>query len=116
MPASRSTALQNALSMLAADPSTPAPTYGRPSVSSIPWIVPSSPNGPCSTGNTTSISPGDAPSAPTSAPPPRPGTSDVPPPLASSAGGTPCAAASSAGAPSTSCQPPAASISSVTTS
>ena len=30
MPASRSTALQNALSMLAAEPSTPAPTYGQP--------------------------------------------------------------------------------------
>ena len=53
---------------------------GSPSVSSSPWIVPSSPNGPCSTGKTTSIWPAPARrSAPTSAPPPAPGTSDVPP-------------------------------------
>ena len=81
--------------MLAAEPSTPAPTYGSPTVSSRPWIVPSSPNGPCSTGNTTSISPAPEPFASTSAPPPAPGTSDVPPPGASSAGGTPRPAASS---------------------
>ncbi len=40
--------------MLTALASTPAPTYGTPAVSSRPWIVPSSPNGPCRMGRTTS--------------------------------------------------------------
>ena len=34
---------------------TPGPTYGRSASSSNPWIVPSSPKVPCSTGNTTSM-------------------------------------------------------------
>ncbi len=44
------------LSMLTALASTPAPTYGTPAISSRPWMVPSSPNGPCSIGSTTSTS------------------------------------------------------------
>src|ERR1041384_6131896 len=43
--------------MLTAEASTPAPTYRTPAISSRPWIVPSSPHGPCSSGNTTSTSP-----------------------------------------------------------
>src|SRR5207249_5926966 len=38
------------------EPSTPAPTYGTFASSSSPCTVPSSPNGPCRTGNTTSTS------------------------------------------------------------
>ena len=45
--------------MHAADASTPEPTYGTSRHSSSPCTVPSSPNGPCRTGNTTS-----APSSP----------------------------------------------------
>ena len=56
MPWSRSTALNTSLSMQSADASTPAPTYGTPASSSSPCTVPSSPNGPCSTGKTTSTS------------------------------------------------------------
>ena len=40
--------------MPTADASTPAPTYGTLASSSSPCTVPSSPYGPCSTGNTTS--------------------------------------------------------------
>ena len=43
--------------MHSADAVTPAPTYGTSASSRSPWTVPSSPNGPCSTGNTTSTSP-----------------------------------------------------------
>src|SRR6478736_5706699 len=43
--------------MLTAEASTPAPTYRTPAISSRPWMVPSSPQGPCSTGKTTSTSP-----------------------------------------------------------
>ena len=43
------------LSMQTAEASTPAPTYGMPSVSRCPCRTPSSPNGPCRTGNTTDI-------------------------------------------------------------
>ena len=39
---------------------TPGPTYGTPASSSRPCTVPSSPNGPCSTGKTTSIAPKSA--------------------------------------------------------
>src|SRR5271167_711713 len=53
-PSATSSFLVNSLSMPAALASTPAPTYGTPASSSSPWIVPSSPYGPCSTGNTTS--------------------------------------------------------------
>src|SRR5207247_1978210 len=42
------------LSMPIAEPSTPAPTYGRPASSSSPCTVPSSPYGPCINGMTTS--------------------------------------------------------------
>ena len=44
------------LSIPTAEPSTPDPTYGRSASSSRPWTVPSSPYGPCSSGNTTSTS------------------------------------------------------------
>ena len=47
----------NALSIITADDVTPDPTYRTSASSSSPWIVPSSPNGPCSNGNTTSTSP-----------------------------------------------------------
>ena len=40
--------------MPAADPSTPDPTYAMSASSNSPWIVPSSPKVPCSTGKTTS--------------------------------------------------------------
>src|SRR6476619_1482026 len=43
--------------MLTAEARTPAPTYRTPAISNIPWIVPSSPRGPCSSGKTTSTSP-----------------------------------------------------------
>ena len=43
--------------MQSAEASTPAPTYGTPASSSRPWTVPSSPNGPCRIGKTTSTSP-----------------------------------------------------------
>ncbi len=53
---SRMTDLKTSLSMQSAEASTPAPTYGTPASSSSPCTVPSSPNGPCRTGNTTSTS------------------------------------------------------------
>ncbi len=56
-PAAASTTFMYALSMLTAEASTPAPTYRTPAISSIPWMVPSSPQGPCRTGKTTSTSP-----------------------------------------------------------
>ena len=56
IPWSRITDLKTSLSMQSADASTPAPTYGTPASSSSPCTVPSSPNGPCSTGKTTSTS------------------------------------------------------------
>src|SRR5699024_5725600 len=43
------------LSMPTAEASTPAPSYGTPSVSKRPWTVPSSPLGPCSSGKATSM-------------------------------------------------------------
>ena len=43
--------------MPSAEPSTPDADVGDPASSSMPWIVPSSPNGPCSTGKTTSTAP-----------------------------------------------------------
>ena len=58
-PARASSSLKTTLSMRSAEASTPAPTYGTSSSSSRPWTVPSSPNGPCSTGKATS-----APSSP----------------------------------------------------
>ena len=53
MPCWASTCLAIALSMARAEPSTPLPTYGTSASSSIPWTVPSSPSGPCSSGSTT---------------------------------------------------------------
>ena len=53
-PAAANTTFMIALSMPTADASTPAPTYGTLASSSSPWIVPSSPYGPCSTGKITS--------------------------------------------------------------
>ena len=41
--------------MHSADAVTPEPTYGTPASSSSPCTVPSSPNGPCRIGSTTSI-------------------------------------------------------------
>ena len=55
-PADRSAAFMKPLSIASADASTPDPTYGTPCISSRPCTVPSSPHGPCSTGNTTSTS------------------------------------------------------------
>jgi hypothetical protein len=49
--------LTTSLSIVSAEPSTPEPTYGSPSISSSPCTVPSSPNGPCRIGSTTSIGP-----------------------------------------------------------
>ena len=54
-PAAPSTTLVNSLSIPAALANTPGPTYGSPESSSSPWMVPSSANVPCMTGNTTSI-------------------------------------------------------------
>ncbi len=53
-PACAISSLNITLSMHSADASTPAPTYGTSRHSSSPCTVPSSPNGPCRTGNTTS--------------------------------------------------------------
>ena len=46
--------------MQSAEAATPAPTYGTFASSSRPWTVPSSPNGPCRTGSTTSTEPSAA--------------------------------------------------------
>ncbi len=54
MPSTVASFLVNSLSMAAAEAKTFAPTYGMPAISSRPWIVPSSPYAPCSTGKTTS--------------------------------------------------------------
>ncbi len=53
----RNSVFITALSMPTAEPRTPAPTYGTLASSSSPCTVPSSPNGPCSTGKTTSMEP-----------------------------------------------------------
>jgi hypothetical protein len=69
MPACCRTVFVKCLSMPSALASTPLPTYGRPTRSSIPCTVPSSPQGPCRIGKTTSTAPSDAraPSAVTTA-------------------------------------------------
>ena len=54
MPPATARFLVRSLSMPAADASTPGPTNGMRDSSSRPWMVPSSPLGPWSTGNTTS--------------------------------------------------------------
>ena len=56
MPSAAQSFLVNSLSMAAAEAKTFAPTYGMSAISSIPWMVPSSPYAPCSTGKTTSTS------------------------------------------------------------
>src|SRR5271156_4049688 len=53
-PACSNSRFCTSLSMPTADASTPAPTYGTPASSINPCTVPSSPNVPCRTGNTTS--------------------------------------------------------------
>ena len=53
-PRSRIRRLAMSLSIAAADPNTPDPTYATPAISAKPCTVPSSPNGPCRTGKTTS--------------------------------------------------------------
>ena len=53
MPSAASTRLVVALSIDTALPSTPAPTYATWARSSKPCTVPSSPMGPCNSGNTT---------------------------------------------------------------
>ena len=55
MPAACKCTLAVILSIHMADASTPEPTYGIPTKSRSPWMVPSSPQGPCRTGKTTSI-------------------------------------------------------------
>ena len=68
------------LSMPAALANTPAPAYRVPVISSSPWMVPSSPYVPCSSGSTTSTSPrsrGTEPGELTCKDPPS-GTIDVP--------------------------------------
>ena len=114
MPAPATSRLQTSLSIVVAAASTPAPTYATPSVSSSPWIVPSSPYGPCSTGKTTSTSPIEALAE--SARRPAPGASATP----SAPAGCRSAGASlpgcSASGPSTTDQRPARSISIGTTS
>jgi hypothetical protein len=72
--------LVNSLSIAAAEAKTLAPTYGMPAISSIPWIVPSSPYAPCSAGNTTST--------PASEPTPSAGSSTISPVEVGSAGST----------------------------
>ena len=46
--------------MQSADAVTPEPMYGTPASSSSPCTVPSSPNGPCRMGSTTSTAPSAA--------------------------------------------------------
>ncbi len=77
-PSAASSFLVNSLSIATALPSTPEPTYGTPAISSSPWIVPSSPNGPCSTGKTTST--------PCSTLAPSPGSTTTRPPAVGSPG------------------------------
>ena len=55
MPSAASILAAIALSMAKADASTPEPTYGMPTISSMPWSVPSSPQGPCSAMKATSM-------------------------------------------------------------
>src|SRR2546430_2627804 len=81
MPSAAASFLVNSLSMAAAEANTLAPTYGIPAISSRPWMVPSSPYAPCSTGNTTSTSP--------SAPAPCAGSSTTRPRAAGSPARTP---------------------------
>ena len=75
--------------MQSADAATPEPTYGTPASSSRPCTVPSSPNGPCRIGSTTSTAPSAAGVAavgigsaespwPSSWPPPAGGSAQAP--------------------------------------
>ena len=60
MPLSRITFLKRSLSIASADAATPAPTYATSASSRSPCTVPSSPNGPCRIGSTTSTAPSAA--------------------------------------------------------
>src|SRR6201986_4404535 len=111
------------LSMPAALASTPAPAYLIPAISSSPWIVPSSPYVPCSSGSTTSTSPSSGGTAAgplnTSAPPPGPaaGVTDTPGvATASTDGSVPAARARRAGSPEVSTQWPSRAMPIGTTS
>ena len=53
IPSPRHRRLNTALSMPIAEAATPDPVYARSTASSIAWIVPSSPNGPCRPMTTT---------------------------------------------------------------
>src|SRR3984885_3185506 len=101
------------LSMPAALASTPAPAYLIPAISRSPWIVPSSPKGPCSSGSTTSTSPSSGGTAVgplnTSPPPlgPAAGVTDTPGvATASTEGLAPDVSASRAGSPEVSTHRP----------
>jgi hypothetical protein len=80
MPSAAASFLVNSLSMAAAEAKTFAPTYGMPAISSMPWMVPSSPYAPCSAGKTTST--------PASEPAPSAGSSTIRPLAVGSAGST----------------------------
>ena len=83
-PRAANSSFMYSLSMPAALASTPAPAYLIPAISSSPWIVPSSPKVPCSSGSTTSTSPSSGGTAVgplnTSPPPlgPAAGVTDTP--------------------------------------
>ena len=80
MPSAAQSFLVNSLSIAAAEAKTFAPTYGMSAISSMPWMVPSSPYAPCSTGKTTSTS--------ASARGPSVGSSTIRPPAVGSARST----------------------------
>ena len=79
IPLAANTCLAIALSIHNDEPSTPEPTYGTLASSNMPWIVPSSPIGPWSSGSTTVVEPGCIASAST-------GDADVAGPTGSSRG------------------------------
>ena len=79
--------------MQSADAATPEPTYATSASSRSPWTVPSSPNGPCRTGKTTSTWPSGDGGAPFAG-----------------IGSAPAPSPSSARDPSVSCQRPSRSI------
>src|SRR5579871_2681331 len=111
------------LSMPAALASTPAPAYRIPAISSSPWIVPSSPKAPCSSGSTTSTSPSsdgtEAGPLNTRVPLPGPaaGVTDTPGVATASTDGTePADSARRAGSPEVSTQRPSGAMPIGTTS
>ena len=92
-PASRAKRFATSLSMATAEPMTDDPTYGTSASSSAPWTVPSSPLGPCSTGNMTSTW-GTAPFCSAAA-----NRNTCPLPPGTSASGAPCSGMARAAAP-----------------